>query len=112
MREPAIGTGERASSGLARLRAACGQLRRFEPHDIARQLDARGRYAVELEHDFPLSIRLFHYTSRQHTPGPTWHERLELFLVLDGEVRLRAGGHELTLAPGDLLLVGNMKLTA
>lgn len=100
---------EHDSEGLARLRAVCEGLS-FEPHDIARQLDARRRYAVELARDFPLSIRLFHYTSRRHTPGPTWHERLELFLALEGEVRLRMGSQLVTLAPGDLLVVDNLKL--
>jgi AraC-like DNA-binding protein/mannose-6-phosphate isomerase-like protein (cupin superfamily) len=98
----------RPSPGLARLRAACARLP-FEPHDIAGQLDRRGRYAVELDREFPLSIRLFRYTSRRHTPGTTWHERLELFLALEGEVRLRVGRHDLALAPGDLLLVGAMQ---
>jgi AraC-like DNA-binding protein len=98
-----------ANEGLARLRAVCEPLR-FEPHDIARRLDARRRYAVELERDFPLAIQLFHYTSRRHTPGPTWHERLELFLALDAEVRLRVGSQLVTLGPGDLLVVDNLKL--
>ncbi len=42
---------------------------RFEPHDIAAQLDARGHYAVELDEEFPLLIKFFHYSSRRHTPG-------------------------------------------
>ena len=41
----------------------------FEPHDIASQLDARGRYEVPLDGEFAFNIRLFHYTSRQHTRG-------------------------------------------
>jgi AraC-like DNA-binding protein/mannose-6-phosphate isomerase-like protein (cupin superfamily) len=108
VRHPGGRAPDRPDSGIARLRAACARLP-FEPHDIAGQLDRRGRYAVELEHDFPLSIRLFRYTSLQHTPGTTWHERLELFLALDGEVRLRVGRHDVALAPGDLLLVGGMQ---
>ena len=108
MRPPAVRSRPRPTPGLAPLRAACARLR-FEPHDIAGQLDARGRYAVELERDFPLSIRLFRYTSRRHTPGTTWHERLELFVALDGEARLRVGRHDVALAPGDLLLVGSLQ---
>ena len=61
---------------------------RFEPHDIAAQLDARERYAVQLTEEFPFSIKLFHYTSRRHTRGATWHERLELFLPCDGPAKL------------------------
>ena len=99
----------RASAGLARLREVCARLR-FDPHDIARQLDGRGRYDEELSREFPFLIRLFHYTSRRHTRGATWHERLELFLPLDGPARFRMGDQELALAPGDLLVVDNFKL--
>lgn len=95
--------------GLARLLAVCGRLR-FTPHDIARQLDERGRYELEMDREFPFNIRLFHYSSRQHTRGPTWHERLELFLPLDGPVRFRMGDQELKLAAGDMLVVDNLKL--
>lgn len=97
------------SEGFPRLREVCRRLR-FEPHDIARQLDERGRYEVELNREFPFLIKLFHYTSRRHTRGATWHERLELFLPLDGPTRFRMGGQEVELAPGDLLVVDNFKL--
>jgi AraC family transcriptional regulator, activator of mtrCDE len=91
------------------LRAACRRLR-FEPHDIARWLDERGRYDVALDREFPLLIKLFHYTSRRHTRGATWHERLELFLPLDGPARIRMGDDEVALERGDLLVVDNLKL--
>jgi AraC-like DNA-binding protein len=97
------------NEGLARLLQVCDPLP-FEPHDIARHLDERRHYGVPLGRDFPLLVKLFHYSSRQHTPGPTWHERLELFLALDGEVRLRMGDQLVTLAAGDLLVVDNLKL--
>src|SRR6185437_15753972 len=83
---------------------------RFEPHDIAAQLDGRGHYVMELNDEFPLSIKLFRYTSRRHTRGATWHERLELFLPLDGQVRFRMGEQEVELRRGDLLVVDNLKL--
>jgi AraC-like DNA-binding protein len=55
-------------------------------------------------------IKLFHYTSRRHTRGATWHERLELFLPLDGSARFCMGDQEVALDRGDLLVVDNMKL--
>lgn len=82
----------------------------FEPHDIRDQLDQTGRYRIELDAEFPFVIKLFHYTSRKHTRGPTWHERLELFLPLDGEARVLMGEQEVVLGPGDLLVVDNLKL--
>ena len=83
---------------------------KFEPHDIAAHLDARGHYAVELDHEFPLLVKLFRYTSRRHTRGATWHERLELFIPLDGPARFRMGEQEVELERGDLLVVDNLKL--
>jgi len=83
---------------------------RFEPHDIAAELDARGHYSVKLDAEFPLLIKLFHYTSLRHTRGGTWHERLELFLPLDGPARFRMGEQEVALGRGDLLVVDNLKL--
>ncbi len=98
-----------ADGAWPRLREICHRLR-FEPHDIARQLDARGRYDVPLDEEFPLLIKLFHYTSRGHTRGATWHERLELFLPLDGSARFRMGDQEVELQAGELLVVDNLKL--
>jgi AraC-like DNA-binding protein len=99
----------RSGPGFGELLEVCRGLR-FEPHDIARQLDARGHYAVDFDEEFPLVIKLFHYTSNRHTRGATWHERLELFLPLDGPARFRMGDQEVELARGDLLVVDNLKL--
>jgi AraC-like DNA-binding protein len=100
---------ESANAGLSGLLQVCRHLR-FEPHDIASQLDERGRYELELSREFPFVIKLFHYTSRQHTRGPTWHERLELFLPLDGPTQFRMGDQDVRLEAGDLLVVDNFKL--
>lgn len=98
-----------ANEGFARLLAVCRDLA-FTPHDIAGQLDERGRYDVEMDNEFPFNIRLFHYTSHRHTRGPTWHERLELFIPLDGPVRFKMGDQEVRLDGGDVLVVDNLKL--
>ena len=98
-----------SNAGFAALLHACRRLR-FEPHDIASQLDQRGHYEVELDGAFPFVVKLFHYTSRRHTRGPTWHERLELFTPLDGPARLRMGNQEIEVGRGDVLVVDNLKL--
>jgi hypothetical protein len=95
--------------GLESLLETCRKLR-FEPHDIAQQLDSRGHYKVELEREFPFLIKLFRYTSKRHTRGATWHERLELFTPLDGPALLRMGEEEVSLGQGDVLVVDNLKL--
>jgi AraC-like DNA-binding protein len=99
----------RAGSGFAGLWSVCAQLR-FEPHRIDHQLDPRGHYQVNLEREFPFHVSLFHYTSRHHTRGATWHERLELFVPLDGPVRMRMGNQVALVGPGDILAVDNLKL--
>jgi AraC-like DNA-binding protein len=82
----------------------------FAPHNIAAQLDGQGHYHVQLDDEFPLLIKLFHYSSRHHTRGGTWHERLELFVPLDGAAHFRMGEQEVELEAGDLLVVDNLKL--
>ncbi len=82
----------------------------FAPHKIDHLLDATGRYSEPFDRGFPFLIKLFHYTSRRHTRGATWHERLELFLPLDGPARLRMGDDVVELAACDLLVVDNLKL--
>jgi len=95
--------------GFGQLRAACCRLR-FQPHDIGHALDRSGRYDLDLDREFPFVISLFHFTSKRHTRAMTWHERLELFLVVAGRVRFRMGDQEFMLEAGDLLAVDNLKL--
>jgi AraC-like DNA-binding protein len=100
------------SSGRASfqaLKAVCDRLT-FERHRIANQLDARGHYEIALDREFPFHMRLFQFRSGDLTPGSTWHERLELFLPLDGPARVRMGTHRAELDAGDLLLVEPRRL--
>ncbi len=102
-------TTERATRAWQELIAACAPLP-FEPHDIAAQLNAGGRYEVPLDREFALAIKLFHYSSQKHTRGATWHERLELFVPLDGRTLFRMGAETVGLRRGDLLVVDNLRL--
>jgi len=81
---------------------------RFEPHRIA--LDRTGRYDEPFDSEFPLVIKLFHFQSGRYTPGLTWHDRLELFIPVDGRARLRMGERTIDLAPCELCVVDNLKL--
>ena len=108
-RAPRRGDASGVGDTWCQLLDTCGRMR-FEPHQIEAQLDARGCYEVPLDDEFPLLIKLFHYTSRRHTRGATWHERLELFLPLDGPARFRMGEQEVVLQAGELLVVDNLKL--
>jgi AraC-like DNA-binding protein len=95
--------------GLRELATVCGRLK-FSPHRIQHLLDRSGRYEEKLTDEFPLLVRLFRFQADRFTQGNTWHERLELFLPLDGRCRLRMGPATVNLAPGDLLVVDNLKL--
>jgi len=94
---------------LATLLSACRALR-FVPHEIARQLDSRGHYDLQLDKDFPFHVSLFQVSSRHYTPIANWHERLELLMPLDGPARMRMGEETVELGAGDLLVVDNLKL--
>ncbi|MDB6135241.1 MAG: hypothetical protein JWM59_3484 [Verrucomicrobiales bacterium] len=82
----------------------------FEAHDIARQLDATGQYALPFQREFPLSVRLFQYETECFTQGPTWHEQLEIFCPVEGEIEIQMGGRVLSLKAGDVLIVDHQRL--
>lgn len=82
----------------------------FRPHDIGARIDERRHYELPLDRDFPFCVTLFHFQSSHYTPGWNWHEYLELFLPLDGPIRMRMGEDTAELQPGDLLVVDNLKL--
>jgi AraC-like DNA-binding protein len=80
----------------------------FEPHRI--RMDQTGRYDEALDREFPFVVRLFHFRHKDYTPGWTWHERLEVFLPLDGVTRVQMGQQEIELQPGEILIVDNLRL--
>ena len=53
-------------------------------------------------------IRLFEIGSGKYTPGLNWHERLELFLPIEGRVVLQSGQRRIELNPGDLLVMDHL----
>jgi AraC-like DNA-binding protein len=80
----------------------------FNPHRIL--MDRTGRYDEALDREFPFVVRLFHYRHKDYTPGWTWHERLEIFLPLDGLTHMRMGEQDVKLQPGEILIVDNLRL--
>ncbi len=76
----------------------------FEPHRI--RFDQTGRYDEPLDREFPFLVKLF----KMRTNGPTWHERLELFIPVDDQITMRTGDRLVKLAPGEIMIVDNLKL--
>jgi AraC family transcriptional regulator, transcriptional activator of pobA len=107
--KPKRTTASAPNAGFAELLEVARRLR-FERHNIAGHLDGQGHYEVSLDEEFPFLIKLFHYSSRHHTRGPTWHERLELFTPLDGPARFQMADQVVHLGRGDVLVVDNLKL--
>jgi mannose-6-phosphate isomerase-like protein (cupin superfamily) len=80
----------------------------FEPHRL--RLDQSGRYDEALDHEFPFLIKLFRFCHNDFTPIHSRHERLELFVPVDGTVSMLMGERRVDIGPGELLIVENMKL--
>lgn len=81
----------------------------FEAFLIEHLVDARGRYSLEFDPSFPLSISAFDFPEVDGYPL-NWHERLEIFVSIQGEGQFRMGDKLVPFSPGDLLIVENMKL--
>jgi AraC-like DNA-binding protein/mannose-6-phosphate isomerase-like protein (cupin superfamily) len=80
----------------------------FEPHRI--RVDPTGHYEEGFDREFPFIIKRFYFRHQDFTPGLTWHERLELYLPLDGVARMQMGTRRVELRPGELLVVDNLQL--
>jgi AraC-like DNA-binding protein len=82
---------------------------RFEAFLIDHLVDAKGRYGLELNPTFPLSISAFDFPIVEGY-SLNWHERLELFVAIEGEGQFRMGDKLVPFSSGDVLVVENMKL--
>lgn len=81
----------------------------FENFAIDHLVDSRGRYLLELEPSFPLSIRPFSFRCDPSTPRFNWHERLEIFVAVHGEGDFQMGTEVIRFHQGDILIVDNLK---
>jgi AraC-like DNA-binding protein len=82
---------------------------RFENFAIDSLIDGKGRYLLKLEPAFPLSIKPISF---QYEPGRlrlNWHERLEIFVAVQGEGDFHMGSQAVRFRAGDILIVDTMK---
>lgn len=82
----------------------------FEPFVIDHLVDARGRYRLDLDPQFPFAIKLYQFTSVGDHYPLNWHERLEIFVPLAGDGEFRMGDRDIAFHAGDVLVVDNLKL--
>lgn len=83
---------------------------RFEPFAVDGLVDARGRYHLQLDPQFPFAIKLHHFMPVDDTYPLNWHERLEIFVPLSGEGQFRMGDRIIDFAEDDVLVVANLRL--
>ena len=82
---------------------------RFEDFAIDHLVDTKGRYLLELEAAFPLSIRPLSFRCDPGQPRFNWHERLEIFVSVQGEGNFQMGNENVRFRQGDILIVDTMK---
>ncbi len=98
----------RKSAAFQNLLAIAGRLR-FQPHRIDHLLNEAGRHELTLPEGFPFTVNLFRFREGATSQRPTWHERLELLMPLDGPLSERMGDLVVDLMPGDVLVVDHLK---
>jgi AraC-like DNA-binding protein len=83
---------------------------RFEPFIIDHLVDKQGRFEYPMNHDFPFLIKLFSFAPVSNVQRLNWHDRLELFVPVEGEGQFRMGEQLVDFSPGDIIVVDNLKL--
>jgi AraC-like DNA-binding protein len=82
---------------------------KFENFAIDHLVDSKGRYPLELEPSFPLSVQPLSFQCDPCRPRFNWHERLEIFVAAHGEGDFHMGSKVVRFRKGDILIVDNMK---
>jgi AraC-like DNA-binding protein len=54
-------------------------------------------------------VKAFRYSPRRFPPRLNWHERLEVFMAVEGEGRFQVGSRVIPLGRGDILVVESLK---
>lgn len=83
-----------------------------EPFEIAHDVNRWRHYRLALDPKFPFQARLLSFSAAalSHPLRYNWHERLELFVPVAGHGSFRMGERVVDFAPGDIVVVDNLKL--
>lgn len=73
-------------------------------------VDKQGRYHLDLNRRFPFAAKLYSFPPGHDRYPLNWHERLEIFVPVAGSGQFRMGERLVDFAPGDVLVVDNLKL--
>ncbi|HYO82583.1 MAG TPA: AraC family ligand binding domain-containing protein, partial [Bryobacteraceae bacterium] len=76
-----------------------------EPFAIDHLIAANGNYELPLAAGFPFAIKVFSYGLRQRKFPLNWHERLELFIPVEGCGSFQMGERIFPFTAGDIIVV-------
>jgi AraC-like DNA-binding protein len=82
----------------------------FEPCIVHQWIDPTGRFDPPMEYEFPFYVKLYHFPDGNNPCPPNWHERLEIYIPVEGEGLFRMGERLIPFAAGDVLVVDNKRL--
>src|SRR5687768_7665599 len=88
------------------------QVRR-NPFEITPQVDPRRYLPRSFEPELPFLLKLYSFPKYRQMVGPSWmhwHEYYEMIVPLRGAGCFQIGDQLVDFAPGDLLVVDNLKL--
>lgn len=76
-----------------------------EPFLVEHLTTAEGNYELPLSSHFPFAIKVFSYAPSRQAYPLNWHERLELFIPIEGDGRFQMGERVVSFSSGDILVV-------
>lgn len=82
----------------------------FEPCVVHQWIDPTGRFDPPMDPEFPFYVKPYHFPDATNPCPPNWHERLEIYVPVEGEGLFRIGDRLVPFAAGDVLVVDNKRL--
>ena len=86
---------------------------RCQPFEIAPRVDSRRHLARKFDPELPLLLKFYSFPRYRRMVGDQWmhwHEYFELIVPVCGTGQFQVGDQTTAFAPGDLLVVDNLKL--
>jgi AraC-like DNA-binding protein len=82
----------------------------FEPCIVHQWIDPTGRFDPPMDPEFPFYVKPYHFPDASNPCPPNWHERLEIYVPVEGEGLFRVGDRLVPFVSGDVLVVDNKRL--
>ena len=82
----------------------------FESYNIDNLIDNDRRFNMAVDPEFPIAIKLVSFFPVEPSFRISWHEQLEIFVAVEGEIVFRMGDQTFGVSPGDAVIVDTVKL--